>query len=85
MNKIALNNLLTYLQSLNLTTRNRQWLAEHLMKPQKTTVVEDPTQMTKEEFFANIAEAECQIARGEYYTQREGESLTDMLKRLGAL
>ena len=44
---------------------------------------EDPTLMTKEEFFARIEEAEQQYARGEYTTQLPGESVLDMLKRCG--
>ena len=43
----------------------------------------DPTCMTKEEFFARIDRAEQQYARGEYTTQLPGESLEDMLKRCG--
>lgn len=33
MTQVALNNLLTYLQGLQLTQRNRQWLAERLIEP----------------------------------------------------
>ncbi len=43
----------------------------------------DPTEMTKEEFFKHIEDAEAQYARGEYTTQLPGESLSDMLKRCG--
>ncbi|MBR6196340.1 MAG: hypothetical protein IKQ72_01930 [Bacteroidaceae bacterium] len=48
-----------------------------------TAKKEDPTLMTKEEFFANIERAEQQYARGEYTTQLPGESVSDMLKRCG--
>lgn len=34
MTQVALDNLWTYLQSLQLTQRNRQWLAERLIVPQ---------------------------------------------------
>ncbi len=44
---------------------------------------EDPTLMTKEEFFRNIEEAEAQYARGEYSEMLPGEDLTAHLKRLG--
>ena len=44
---------------------------------------EDPTLMTKEEFFANIDKAEQQYARGEYTEMLPGETLSDMLKRCG--
>jgi hypothetical protein len=43
----------------------------------------DPTCMTKEEYFAMLDRAEQQYARGEYTTQLPGESLEDMLKRCG--
>ena len=44
---------------------------------------EDPTLMTKEEFFANVDEALEQAKRGQITRQLEGESVTDMLKRTG--
>ena len=43
----------------------------------------DPTLMTEEEFFANVAEAEEQYERGEYTTLMPDESVSDMLKRSG--
>ncbi|MBO4663020.1 MAG: hypothetical protein J5663_01255 [Bacteroidaceae bacterium] len=43
----------------------------------------DPTLMTKEEFFANIEEAEQQYARGEYTEVLPNEDLATHLKRLG--
>ncbi|MBQ9591341.1 MAG: hypothetical protein IJR32_00700 [Paludibacteraceae bacterium] len=48
-----------------------------------TAKKEDPTLMTKEEFFARVEKAEEQYARGEYTTQLPGESVSDMLKRCG--
>ena len=44
---------------------------------------EDPTLMTKEEFFAKIEESERQIERGEYHTMLPGEDLTAFLRRVG--
>ena len=44
---------------------------------------EDPTLMTKEEFFAKIERAEQQAARGEYSVLQPGEDLTTHLRRLG--
>ena len=44
---------------------------------------EDPTLMTKEEFFAKIERAEQQIARGEGMEMRPDEDLTTFLKRNG--
>lgn len=46
-------------------------------------MTDDPTLMTKEEFYAKIDRAEQQYARGEYTTQLSGESVEDMLKRCG--
>lgn len=43
----------------------------------------DPTLMTKEEFFAMLDEAEQQLARGEGMAMLPGEDLTTFLKRNG--
>ena len=44
---------------------------------------EDPTLMTKEEFFAKIERAEQQIDRGEYSVLQPDEDVATHLKRLG--
>ncbi len=46
-------------------------------------LTDDPTRMTKEEYFAMLDRSEAQYARGEYTTQLPGESVTDMLRRNG--
>ena len=43
----------------------------------------DPTEMTKEEFYRHIEEAEAQYARGEYSEMLPGEDLTTHFRRLG--
>ena len=43
----------------------------------------DPTEMTKEEFYRHIEAAEAQYARGEYSEMLPGEDLTTHLRRLG--
>lgn len=43
----------------------------------------DPTLMTKEEYFAMLDEAEQQLKRGEGMTMLPGEDLTAFLKRNG--
>ena len=43
----------------------------------------DPTLMTKEEYFAMLEEAEQQLARGEGMAMLPGEDLTAFLKRNG--
>ena len=46
-------------------------------------MTDDPTCMTKEEYFAMLDRSEAQYARGEYTTLLPGESVTDMLRRSG--
>ena len=52
--------------------------AKKLVKEQN-----DPTLMTKEEYFAMLDEAQQQLARGEGMTMLPGEDLTAFLKRNG--
>lgn len=44
---------------------------------------EDPTLLTREEFFANIEKAEQELAEGKGITMLPGESLEDLLERVG--
>ena len=46
-------------------------------------MTEDPTRMSKEEFYAHIENAEQQYARGEYDVLEPGEDLTSYLRRKG--
>lgn len=46
-------------------------------------MTEDPTLMTKEEFFARVDKAREQYEKGEYTTLLPGETVSDMLKRCG--
>ena len=57
-------------------------VARYLHKLKKE-MEEDPTLMTKEEYFAMLDEAEQQLARGEGHTMLPGEDLTDFLRRVG--
>lgn len=43
---------------------------------------EDPTLMTKEEFFANVDEASEQARQGKVHRMLPGESLDDFLNRV---
>ena len=43
----------------------------------------DPTLLTKEEFFAKLDEAECEIAEGKGIRMLPNESLDDFLSRVG--
>ena len=38
---VSMNNLWSYLQGLSLTASNRKWLAEKLVEPQVSTVMND--------------------------------------------
>ena len=42
----------------------------------------DPTEMTKEEFFAKLEKSREQAARGEVYSKRDDESFDDFFKRM---
>ena len=44
---------------------------------------EDPTEMTKEEFFAKIDKAEKDYREGRCTRLKEGETVTDLLRRNG--
>ena len=46
-------------------------------------MTDDPTRMTKEEFFAKLDKAEQEYAEGKYTVQQPGESVEDMLRRCG--
>ena len=46
-------------------------------------LTDDPTCMTKEEFFARIDESKAQYDRGEYHVMKQDEDLTTYLRRLG--
>ena len=53
-----MNNLWRYIAGLNLSQRNRKWLAERLVNAANEKVVaKDPTLMTEEEFLARVDEA----------------------------
>ena len=80
MTAVAMNNLLNYIAGLNLSQRNRKWLAERIVNlPKKEKVVKDPTLMTKEEFLARVEEAR----KGEGSRMLPGEDLTHFLMRQG--
>ena len=58
MTAVALNNLLNYIAGLNLSQRNRQWLADKIVNlPAKEKKSKDPTLMSEEEFLRRVDEA----------------------------
>lgn len=64
---------------------NNENLMRRLARYAKKLVKEqnDPTLMTKEEYFAMLDEAEQQAARGEGVAMLPGEDLTAFLRRRG--
>ena len=83
MTAVALNNLLNYLAGLNLSQRNRQWLADKIVNlPAKEKKSKDPTLMSEEEFFARIDRAEEQLARGEGITFTDRDAMNAWLNSL---
>ena len=82
MTAIQLNAELT--RELSLIANDETLLAKVLKYVKKITAKkEDPTLMTKEEFFARVDEAREQIRRGEGYTMLPGENFQDFRKRIG--
>ena len=77
MNAEMLRNLSIIAEDEHLLRRAAKFLRK-LVKEK-----EDPTLMTKEEFFAKIEESERQIERGECHTMLPGEDLTLFLRRVG--
>ena len=69
-----LRNMSIIAEDENLLKRAAKYLRK-LVAEKRT----DPTLMTKEEFFARIDEAK----KGPTYELREGETLEDLIKRVG--
>ena len=71
-------NLSVLADSEDMMTRVAKYLRK-LVKEKKA----DPTQMSKEEFFAKLDKAEEDYQKGNYTTLQPGESVTYKLKRGG--
>ena len=86
MATITMNGIWNFLQSLSLTTKNKQWLADRLIhdvkQEREAACKQDPTLMTKEEFFAKVDRAKAQYERGEYKTIHSHEELEAFLNSL---
>ena len=85
MTAVQLNAMNTQLWQGIGTIADSEPLMKRLTKYVAKLVKEknDPTLMTKEEFFAKIDEAERQIARGEGHAMLPGEDLSNFLRRVG--
>ena len=70
-------------QNLGIIAQDKTVLervAKYLRRVAKQ-LTDDPTCMTKEEFFANVDEAMEQAKRGQVHRMRADESLDEFLKR----
>jgi len=74
LNAEMLRNMSIIAEEENLLKRAAKYLRK-LVAEKRT----DPTLMTKDEFFARIDEAK----KGPTYELREGETLEDLIKRVG--
>lgn len=78
MNAEILRNMSIIAEDEHLLRRAAKYLRRLVAEKQT-----DPTELTKEDFFARIDEAREQIRRGEGVEMLPGESLDDFLKRVG--
>lgn len=86
MTAIQMNALSTQMwRDMGIIAENENMMkraAKYLHKLVKE-LANDPTQMTKKEYFAMLDEAEQQIARGEGHEMLPNEDLTTFLRRRG--
>lgn len=70
MNTAALNGLWTYLQTLSLTKKNKEWLAERLIEPAAATIdsSEEETRyiMSSDAMMEIIAKGKKEIEQGKF-------------------
>lgn len=69
MNTATINSLWGYLQSLSLSNRNKQWLAEKLIESTKAKVAD----YTIEELDRHLAESEADFACGNVLSLEEAD------------
>ena len=77
MNAELLRNMSIIAEDENLLKRAAKYLRKLVAEK------EDPTLMTKEEFFAKIEQAEHEIAEGKGIKMLPNETLDDLLRRVG--
>ena len=78
LNAEVLRNLSIVAEDENLLRRVAKYLRRVVAEKQN-----DPTLITKEEFFAKLEKGEEEYLQGKYYEMLPGESLDDFLKRVG--
>lgn len=83
MTALQLNN--NIYRSLGIISEDENVLrkaAKYLSRLAKS-MTDDPTRLSKEEFFANVDEAVEQAKQGRTHRMRDDESLEDFLRRVG--
>lgn len=78
LNAEVLRNLSIVAEDENLLRRVAKYLRRVVSEKQN-----DPTLMTKEEFFAKLDKGEEEYRQGKYYEMLPGEDLDDFLSRVG--
>ena len=78
LNAEVLRNLSVVADDENLLKRVAKYLRRVVAEKQN-----DPTLMTKEEFFAKLEKGEEQYRQGKYYEMLPDEDLDDFLARVG--
>ena len=71
MSTTALQNVWNTILGFNLTTENKRWIAEHLIKQVEAETKEQLKPYTMEEINARIDRSEADIAAGRVYTREE--------------
>ena len=81
-NTLSLN--ADFLRDLSVVAEDENLLSKAIKYIRKlASKKEDPTLMTKEEFFARVDEAKAQYERGEAHMMLPNEDLTSYLRRRG--
>ncbi len=78
LNAEVLRNLSIVAEDENLLRRVAKYLRRVVSEKQN-----DPTRMTKEEFFAKLDKGEEEYHQGKYYEMLPDEDLDDFLSRVG--
>lgn len=77
MSTVALNNLLTYILSLGLSSKNKRWLADKLIEADKDTIRLQQEKMVKDSLTRAIQEMK-ESQRNESHQQTLDEFLNSL-------
>lgn len=78
MSTIALNNLLTYILSLGLSSKNKRWLADKLIEADQDSICIQQQKMVKESLTRAFGEMEEAKVSG-----KELQSADELLEEMG--